>query len=77
MDVHEIITKKLKTNWTQRRLGLRLRVAKDAQQVLILHGTGTLEKVVKVNEVVEHEILVDDVCPIFVNDLLDDPWTQH
>ena len=77
MDVHKVIAKKLKSNWVRRGFGLRLRVAKDAQQVFCLHRTGTFEKVIKVNEVIEHEILVDDVWPIFVNDFIDDPRAQH
>ncbi len=77
MDVHEIITKKLKANWTQRNSGFYHRIAEDAQQILVLHRASAFEKVVKVNEVVEHEILVNYVWPIFVNDPLDDPWTQH
>jgi len=77
MDVHQVIAKKLESNRVQRGFGLRLRVAKDAQQVSCFYGTGTFEKVIKVNEVFEHEILVDDVWPVFVNDFLDDPWAQH
>jgi len=70
--INQIVAKKpevLRAGW---RHWLILRVAKDAQEIATLGAPAPTKKVVEVEEVVEHEVLVDDVWPIVVQDLIGD-----
>ena len=55
-------------SWRHRML---LRIAKDAQEVSVSNASASTKEVVKVDEVVEHEFLCDDVLPVLVSNLAD------